>query len=70
MTTLDKAILKMAKLANGANKNKAVFTVGEDIYQAFKDKYSTSDLSFLGIPIKQGTFTENGVIEIKGGLQF
>ena len=56
----------MAQLANGANKNKAVFTVGEDIYQAFKAKYKTSDLSFLGIPIKKGTFTENGVIEIKG----
>ena len=66
MSTLDKAILKMAQLANGANKNKAVFTVGEDIYQAFKAKYKTSELSFLGIPIRKGTFTENGVIEIKG----
>ena len=66
MSTLDKAILKMAQLANGANKNKAVFTVGEDIYQAFKAKYKTSELSFLGIPIIKGTFTENGAIEIKG----
>lgn len=66
MTTLDKAILKMARLANGANKNKAVFIVGVDIYQAFKDKYSTSDLSFLGIPIKLGAFSDVGTVEIKG----
>ena len=66
MTILDKAIFKMAQLANGVNKNKAAFIVGTDIYMAFVNRYGTSDLSFLGIPIKQGTFTKNGAIEIKG----
>ena len=67
MSVLDKAILKMAQLAIGANKNKAVFVVGEDIMEAFQAKYNdTSALSFLGIPIKQGAFAENGTVEIKG----
>ena len=66
MTILDKAILKMSQLANGVNKAKAVYVVGEDIYQAFQDKYNTAELSFLGIPIKKGAFAENGEIEIKG----
>ncbi len=65
MSALDKAIIRMAQLANGANKNKAKFIVSEDVYEAFQAKYNTRILSFLGMPIRQGLFTENGIVEIR-----